>query len=255
MIILKQGTTLHRSGRIKNTNFAWFSNENGAKLYKQRSRNLALPVENWKLYTYVLPRNVKLLNLTDPTIVRYIKNQARQEFKRELNQAIKVTPNGKSVIRNSHKGGDRKLVKLLQNLKNHFGYNYNGWVYNKNNMVKNYLIFGKNFGIPLHPRTHQRIQHLILNKNKAKKLNILLPPPPPSPSRSPPPPLPSQPRHSPPKKRNAVLNPRLVSFGGNNTNKSPSNNNKSPSNNNNKPVSFMRRRRNQKSFRPRTSKN
>jgi len=116
---------LYRAGPLKNENYVWLSGLNVAREYAEprppnKNRN--------KIYKYTAPRKLKLINLSNVNIVRHILNQANGGgFSRALQQRIKISPNGRSVIRSSYPMGDRILANVVKQMKNKYKYNYNGW--------------------------------------------------------------------------------------------------------------------------------
>lgn len=117
---------LYRAGPLKNKNYVWLSSLNVARQYAaprppSKSRN--------KIYKYtVAPKNLKLINLSNVNIVRHILNQANSgAFGKALRERIKISNNGRHVIRSSYPMGDRILANVVKQIKNKYNYNYNGW--------------------------------------------------------------------------------------------------------------------------------
>ncbi len=136
---------LYRAGPLKNKNYVWLSSLNVAREYAaprppNKSRN--------KIYKYtVAPKNLKLINLSNVNIVRHILNQANSgAFGAALRERIKISPNGRSVIRKSYPIGDRILANVVKQMKNKYNYNYNGWHWpaGKGNLHEEVLILNPN---------------------------------------------------------------------------------------------------------------
>lgn len=119
----KRGDVLYRTGIPRTSRYVWFTNnKHVAELYKERNKK--------PIFEFVVPtNNMKFINIRNPEFVKYIINQSKNP--NNIKKGIYVNNSGR-VIRNSKYDTNKKIANLIKNLKNKFGYNYNGF-YNKGN--------------------------------------------------------------------------------------------------------------------------
>jgi len=118
---------LYRTGVPRTSRYVWFTNNRRvAELYKKRNS----PRVNREIFNFQVPTNtLKFINIRNPEIVQYIINQAKNP--NSIKRGIYVTNPGR-VVRNSKYNTNKQIANLVKNLKNRFGYNYNGF-YNRGN--------------------------------------------------------------------------------------------------------------------------
>lgn len=127
----RQGTMLYRAGVPRTSRYVWFTgNSRVAQSYRNRNRNRV----NKTIFAFPIPmNNMKFINIRNPEFVQYIINQSINP--NAIKQGIYVNNSGK-VVRKSNYATNRKIANLITNLKNRFGYNYNGFYNNGNNSLE-----------------------------------------------------------------------------------------------------------------------
>lgn len=138
----KNQANLFRAGVTMHKNFAWVSTKNVANQYRKRAINYGQPSVAREIFKYNPPRNLKLLNLKNPVVVRHLKNQVLNgNLRRTLNHVLyQNTPTSK-VKRRSGYIGNKYIATALKQLKNKHKYNYNGFIYRPNSNNNNDIYF------------------------------------------------------------------------------------------------------------------
>lgn len=126
---------LYRAGVTRFKNIVWLGNMKTAKAYRNSARignRLARTI-----YEYTPPRNLKLINLTNPNVVSAMKNSVMEGYsKNRLNYVIYI--NKGKVVRRSGYEDDKYLASAIKQLKN----NYNGYIWKNNHPMFEVLLIG-----------------------------------------------------------------------------------------------------------------
>ena len=135
----KRGNMLYRTGVPRTSRYVWFTNNRRvAELYKKRNS----PRVNREIFNFQVPTNtLKFINIRNPEIVQYIINQAKNP--NSIKRGIYVNNTGR-VVRNSKYNTNKQIANLVKNLKNKFGYNYNGFYNRGNNKLETEVLIFNN---------------------------------------------------------------------------------------------------------------